>query len=166
MFTSNNITKLAQLLNEINLKIKLKKDILKILCNISSSDKGKEVIVQSNIISYLSKVLEDPITNKYTIACLANLATCSELKRSLAQHIALSITSLQRALNTSDLDLAQYSLCFIENLCDNYPEAAYACTQMSVIKHMEAFLNTPFYHKLLSDYLSTLCSLLSIKENM
>jgi hypothetical protein len=144
----------------------LKKEILKILCNISSSDKGKELIVQSSIIPYLNRALEDNSVNKYVLACFANLVSCSELKKALAQHIAFSITSLQRALNTSDLSLAQYSFCFIENLCDNYPEAAYAYTQMSIMKHMESFFNTQIYHKLLSDYLSALYSLLSIKENM
>lgn len=147
----------------------LKKEMLKILCNISSSDRGKEVIMQCNVIPHIIKALDsqkDLSIAKCAMAVLANLASCFELKKEIAKYLKVSLSSLQNGIDTADMDLTQYSLCFIESICEEYPEASYVYGRMSIMKHMEAFFDSKLKDKLLADGLGALHSLASIKENM
>jgi len=108
----------------------LKKEIVKILCNISSSEDGKRVLFQCNVVAHLNKILHysaDSFMTQTAVACLANIATCIEIKKRLAESGCLIhvLQALQQGIESSELELVKYCLYFIGNMCEDFTEAAY-----------------------------------------
>eukprot|EP01022_Parablepharisma_sp_SALTPOND_P028695 TRINITY_DN71466_c0_g1_i1.p2 TRINITY_DN71466_c0_g1~~TRINITY_DN71466_c0_g1_i1.p2 ORF type:complete len:339 (+),score=20.81 TRINITY_DN71466_c0_g1_i1:576-1592(+) len=147
------------------------KEVLRIICNISNAEEGKKILAQCNVVPHLNKLLQncsEPGIMKFAVACLANMATCVELKKSLGENGCLIyvLQAFQQGLESIDNDLTKYCLYFIGNICEDYPEAAYALGRLLIMQHMVRFLSSELSDELLTDALDVLYVLLRIKENL
>jgi len=151
--------------------IVLMKEVLRILCNVSNNELGKKILMKYNIIPYLNKLLQnytDSSIPKCVVACLSNIATSQDLKKSLIENHCLVYVMdvFQGGLGDFDTELVKYSLYFIGNICEDYPEAAYLLGKIKTIKYMGRFFNSKLTGELLGDGLDALYALLQIKENL
>lgn len=149
----------------------LVKEILKILCNISNTEDGKKILVQTNALPHFNKILQNTSETsimKFVIACYANIATCTELKRKLGESGCLIhvLHAFQQGIENKDSDLVKYSLYFIGNVCEDFPEAGYVYGRLLIMQHLYRFFNSQLSENLLSDLLDVLYVLFRIKENM
>jgi hypothetical protein len=149
----------------------LLKEVLRILCNVSNNELGKKLLMEYNVIPYLNKLLQsytDPSIPKCAVACLSNIATSQDLKKSLIENHCLVhvVNVFQGRLKDLDTELVKYSLYFIGNICEDCPEAAYLLGKLKTIEYMGRFFNSKLTGELLGDGLDALYTLLQIKENL
>ena len=127
--------------------------------------------MEYNVIPYLNKILNDlsdPSILKCAVACLANIATCSELKKSIMENRCLVkvMKGFLTGLSELDTDLVKYSLYFIGNMCEDCPEAAYIFGRIKLIKVLAKFFASKLIGELIGDGLDALYILVQIKENL
>ena len=119
-------------------------EILRTLCNISNTEAGKINLVQCNVIpSFVSllKRYNDSDITKHVIACMANIATYDDAKENLAEGRCLyhALQIFQRAIDIKDNDVIKYSLYFLVNIRERYPEAARVLGSLFVMNHLSRF---------------------------
>ena len=147
------------------------KEILRIICHISNNDTGKRILVQCNVVAHLNKLLQeytDLDIIRPAIACFANIATCTELRRTLAEHHCLIyiLQVFQQGIKEHDKELVKYSLYFFGNICDNFPEAAQVTGRLLIMQWIIMLFNEEWEEVILADAVDVICVLLQIEENL
>ena len=125
--------------------------------------------MQNNIVPYINKILEnspDIDTVKYIIACLANIASCIDFKKNIIESRCINRIIPEFPNDFKDEELTKYFFYFVQNICKDYPSAAYILGRLKVFKLISIFLSSKSSKELLGDSLDALYELIQIKENL
>lgn len=147
------------------------KEILKVICSISNSERGKQLLMQCNVTVYITRMLKnclDPDIVKSSVACLSNIATCDKYKRVVAENHCLIhvLQTFQHSLTKGNGDLAKFCLYFFGNVCEGYAEASYVLGQLLVMKFFATLFNGHWEDEVLLAALDALHTLLAVKSNV